>query len=449
MCGRLALWLIVLSAGTSLAVPNDLFWPQFRGPNGSGVSDSADIPTEWSTEKNHAWSVPIPGSGYSSPIVVGGRIFLTSAIADKDEEKAPRGMRAESTKYAVGDSTYDWRVYCLSLEDGSILWEKSVHVGKAKKGKHPKNSYATETPASDGKRVYFYFSQVGLFAFTLDGKLLWKTDPGTYETYLEYGTSSSPITDGERVYLQADNEERASIAAYDVESGKEVWRTDRDEITSWSTPFLWKNSLRDELVTVAPRKARAYDPKTGTLIWELAGMSKLTVPVPIADDKCCYISCGQLVDARNRPIYAIMPGATGDISLAKGVNQSPSIHWRNQLGAPYVPSPLIYKERFYIVHDRPLFDCLSLETGKPIYPRSRLTKGGNFTASPIATRDKIIVLSEEGLAYVLDAGEKFHIRQINPPLDEDGLFLATPALAGKSLLLRGAKTLHCVREKEE
>ncbi|MBX9655645.1 PQQ-like beta-propeller repeat protein [bacterium] len=443
---RQVILLLLLFAGISRAESDELSWPQFRGPNGSGVSDSADIPDEWSNEKNHAWSVIIPGSGYSSPIVVGNRIFLTSAIPDKEEDKAPRGMRAESTKYVVGDTTYDWRVHCISLEDGSVLWQKSVHVGKPKKGKHPKNSYATETPVSDGKCVYFYFSQVGLFAFSLDGMPLWKADPGTYETYLEYGTSSSPVTDGKRIYLQADNEEQAYVAAFDVNSGKEVWRTNRDEITSWSTPFLWKNSLRDELVTVAPRKARAYDPTTGKLLWELGGMSKLTVPVPVADDNYCYISCGQLVDAKNRPIYSIRPGASGDISLPKGSHQNSYVHWHNPLGAPYVPSPLIYKGNLYVVHDRPLFDCLSLETGKQIYPRSRLPKGGNFTASPVASRDKIIILSEEGLAYVLDAGDKFHIRQINPPLDDDGLFLATPAIAGRSLLLRGAKTLHCVRE---
>lgn len=446
---RIVVILMLFAAGAVRAESNDAWWPQFRGPNGSGVSDIAEIPSEWSVEKNRAWSVSIPGSGYSSPIVVGERIFLTSAIPDKEEGKAPRGMRAESTRYAVGDTVYDWRVHCLSLKDGSVLWEKSVHVGKPKKGKHPKNSYATETPVTDGKRVYFYFSQVGLFAFTFDGRFLWKTDTGTYETYLDYGTSSSPITDGERIYLQADNEEQAYIAAFDVESGKQVWRTNRDEITSWSTPFLWKNTQRDELVTVAPRKARAYDPKTGELLWELGGMSKLTVPVPVADDEYCYISCGQLVDVKNRPIYSIKPGASGDISLPKGSHESSHIHWHNPIGAPYVPSPLVYKGRLYIVHDRPLFDCLSLETGKQIYPRSRLPKGGNFTASPVASRDKIIILSEEGLAYVLDAGEKFQIRQVNPPLDEDGLFLATPALAGRSLLLRGAKMLHCVREGEK
>jgi outer membrane protein assembly factor BamB len=403
---------------------------------------------EWGPGKNVAWSTTIPGSGWSSPIVWGDRVFVTSAVPDKAEAKTPGGMRAESTKYPIPNVIYDWRVLCLSLKDGSILWQKSLHVGKATKGKHDKNSFATETPCTDGKHLFVYFSQLGLYAFDFEGRQLWKVSPGVFDTFGEYGTSSSPITDGERVYLQCDNEEKSFIAAYDVESGKTAWRTDRDEATSWSTPFLWENAVRRELVTLGPKKARSYDPATGRLLWELGGMSKQAVPIPVADRRCCYISSGMLADPRNRPIFAVLPGATGEISLPKDATGGPSIAWRNQFGAPYVPSPLLYKGRMFIVHDRPLFDCLSLETGKQVFPRQRLPKGGNFTASPVAYRDSIVAVSENGLGYVIEAADAFKVRRVNPPLDDDGLFLASPALAGSTLLLRGAQKLHCLRESK-
>ena len=359
---------------------------------------------------------------------------------------SPHAECAESQKYTVPDVTYDWRVICLSLKDGSVLWEKSLKVGKPKKGKHTKNSYATETPTTDGVRLYVYFSQVGLIALTLEGEVVWKQDPGTFETYLEYGSSSSPITDGKRVYLQCDNEEDSFVAAYDCLTGEQGWRVRRDEITSWSTPFLWKNALRTELVTAAPKKARSYDPNSGTLLWELGGMSDYTVPTPVADNQCCYISSGFLINPRNRPIFAIRPGAAGDITLSKGAETNNYIVWKNPLGGPYVPSPMIYQGYMYIVHDRPLFDCLNLQTGKPVYPRKRLPQGGNFTASPVGYRGKILCLTEEGLGYIIDIGDEFKVTNINPAIDEDGLFLATPALAGDSLLIRGAKQLHCIRD---
>ena len=428
-----------------LAGPND--WPQFRGKDGAGVSANEEIPLEWAPDKNVAWSANIPGSGWSSPIVWGDRIFVTTAVPDKKEAEATRGMRAESQKYTVPDITYDWRVLCLSLKDGAVIWEKSLRVGKAKKGKHTKNSYATETPVTDGTRLYVYLSQVGLVAFSFDGEILWKQDPGAFKTYLEYGTSSSPITDGKRVYLQCDNEENSFVAAYDCQTGKQLWQRKRDEITSWSTPLLWKNAIRTELVTVAPKKARSYDPSTGELLWDLGGMSDYTVPIPLADDRLCYIASGYLVNPRNRPIFAVRPGATGDISLPKESESSSSIAWKNKLGGPYVPSPILYQGRMYIVHDRPLFDCLDLETGKPVYPRKRLPEGGNFTASPLGYRGKIFCLTEEGLGYIINTGDEFKVSFVNPALDEDGLYLATPAIAGNSILIRGAKQLHCIRQQ--
>jgi outer membrane protein assembly factor BamB len=439
-------WIFVtLLIASPANVCSDEHWPQFRGPGGAGHSTNPHIPLTWEPGKNVAWTTEIGGSGWSSPVVWENRIFITTAIPDKKEAEAPRGMRAESNKYAIPDITYDWRVLCLSLIDGKILWNKSVHVGKPIKGKHTKNTYATETPATDGQRLYVYFSQVGLFAFDMDGAILWKQTPGVFETYLEYGSSSSPITDGERVYLQCDNQERSFVAAYDAATGKELWKHERDDITSWSTPFLWKNNIRTELVTASPKRSRGYDPASGTLLWELGGMSDYAVPTPIADDRYCYISSGFLINPRNRPIFAVKPGAEGDITLRNNEDTNSSVAWRNKLGGPYVPSPVLHKGRLYVVHDRPLFDALDTQTGRPIYPRQRLPHGGNFTASPLVYRDKILCLAEEGQAYLIDAADEFKVHALNPALDDDGLYLATPALAQDSLLIRGAKKLHCIR----
>lgn len=435
--------LFTLLATSGIGLAED--WSQFRGSGAAGVGTSDKLPVTWGPGHNVAWAIDIPGSGWSSPIVAGDRIFITTAVPDQPEEPPKAGLYFGGERKEAPELTYDWRVYCLSLRDGSTLWSRSVKVGKPTKGKHIKNTYASETPTTDGRRVFVYFAQAGLFAFDLNGEPLWQRDIGSYATKLEWGTGSSPITDGGQVYLQCDNDDESFIAAYDAETGEENWKVARDELTNWSTPFLWKTPQRTELVTAGKNRARSYDPATGKLLWELGGMSSIVVTTPVADGDFCFVSSGYVMDAQNRPIFAVKPGASGDISLAKGDTSGPAIEWYQRLGGSYMPTPIIYQDRFYVLYDRGLFACFDTKTGEVVYSKKRLPQGGNYTASPWAYRGHIFCLAEDGQTHVVEAGPEFKVTAVNPALDEK-LFMATPAVAGDTLLIRGSTKLYALRE---
>lgn len=431
----------------SISLGESPSWPQFRGTSGAGVAESSKLPLEWGPDHNVAWSVDVPGSGWSSPIVWQDRIFLTTAIPDKPEEAPKTGLYFGGERKDAPEIKYDWRVLCLSAADGKTLWSKSVKVGLPTKGKHIKNTYASETPATDGKRVYAYFAQAGVFAFTMDGEPLWKKEIGDYKTKLEWGSGSSPITDGSQVYIQCDNDEKSFMVALDAESGRENWRSERDEQTNWSTPFLWEAGGRSELVTAGKNKARSYDPATGKLLWELGGMSSIVVTTPIASDKYCFVSSGYVMDSKNRPIFAVKPGSSGDLTLKDKEESSGSVAWLQRLGGAYMPTPIVYDGVIYVLYDRGLFGCFDANTGKVIYSKKRLPNGGNYTASPWAYRSHIFCLAEDGQTHVVKAGPEFKVVGVNPPLDEK-LFMATPAIAGDSLLIRGSSKLYSIRDQQ-
>ncbi|MBX7168207.1 MAG: PQQ-like beta-propeller repeat protein [Pirellulales bacterium] len=419
-------------------------WPQFRGPGGNGVADGATFPTQWAPGHNVAWSAPVPGIGRSSPTVWGDRVFVKTAIPDNETDEPPKGMRPESKVFAPPDSNYDWRVLCFGLADGKLLWQTSVKTGRPERGKHIKSSYASETPATDGQHVYAYFWQAGLYALDFTGQIVWQQQPPTEGTYGEYGTASSPITDGQRVYLQCDYLRNSFLAAYDCRDGNLLWRAQREPKNSWSTPCLWKNRVRTELVAVGPERAVAYDPSDGRTLWELGKLSGLTGTTAVTDDELCYITSGW-IPSKNRPVIAVRAGATGDVTPADDQSPGPHVAWRVGPTAPYVPSPVAYRGRLYLLGDGAIWNCLDLRTGESVYGRKRLPQGGPFTASPWACAGKLFCLTEGGLCYVLAAGDEFQVLSTNPPLDEDGLFLATPAVAGDALLIRGAQQLHCIR----
>ena len=437
---------LILAAATLAANPaSEERWPQFRGPGSAGVGASDKLPLEWGPGRNVAWTAEIPGSGWSCPIVWDGRVFVTTAVPDRPEEPPQTGLYFGGERKDAPEIQYDWRLYCLSLDDGKVVWERSLYVGKPPRGKHVKNSFASETPATDGRNVYVTVGHIGVFCVDMNGTARWKYDLAPYATTMEWGTGSSPITDGGQVYVQCDNNDQSFLVALDVESGEPNWRIERDEDTNWSTPFLWKNARGVELVTNGKRKARAYDPATGELLWELAGMSSIVVPTPIAGDELLFVSSGYVMDMKNRPIFAVRPGARGDISLDKDETSSDEIAWYQRMAGSYMPTPLLYKGLLYVLYDKGLFACYDAKTGEMVYSKKRLPQGGNFTASPWAYRDHVFCLAEDGQTQVVQAGPEFKVTHMNPSLDEH-LFMATPAIAGDSLLIRGSKHLYCIRE---
>jgi len=421
-------------------------WPQFRGPNAAGVSANTSLPDKWSATDNVAWKTDLPGRGWSSPVVCGGKVFLTTAIKDAGEmEAAKKGLYLGGERPAPGEA-HRWIVYCLDFDSGKIVWEKEVHRGVPQHGYHVKNSPASETPVTDGQRVYAYFGNVGLFCFDFEGKLLWSKRWESFPTLFGWGTAASPVLHGERIYVLNDNDKQSFLVALDKKTGEQIWRVERDEKSTWATPFIWENGKRTEIVTPGKRAVRSYD-LDGKLLWSFSGMSNLVIPTPLAGDNMLFVSSGYVGD-RLRPLYAIRPGAAGDITLKAGETSNEFIAWSNATGGPYNPSPLFYDGRLYVLFDRGQLSCLDAKTGKVLYDRQRLPNGNAFTSSPWAAVGRVFCLSEDGVCYVLRAGDKFEVLHTNTLADDD-MCMATPALAGDRLLIRTASRIYCIRAKEQ
>jgi outer membrane protein assembly factor BamB len=368
-------------------------------------------------------------------------VFLTNAIADEPQEPPKKGLYFGGDRPTPRTATYCWELVCVDGDAGEILWRRPVREGKPTSSIHIKNSYASETPVTDGERVYAYFGAAGLHCFDFEGQLIWNKDFGSYKTRFGWGSASSPALDGDRLFVLNDNEEQSFLVALDKRTGEELWRVPRDENSSWSTPFVWRNSLRTELVTCATKRVRSYDPTTGELLWELGGMSSICSPTPIAGDDMLYVSSGYIMDQK-RPLFAIRPGASGDISLEGDETSNESIAWCQKLGGPYIPSPVLLDGRIYVLYDRGFFACFDARSGRPVYDKQRIdSSAAAFTSSPWAYGGKVFCLSEDGDTYVIEAGSEFKIVAKNS-IEE--LFMASPAIAGQRLLLRGMEHLYCI-----
>ena len=417
-------------------------WPQFRGPEAAGVSDGAGLPDTWSTTENVVWKTPIPGLGWSSPIVWRDRIFLTSAIQEAGEQEPVKKGLYLFGERPPPEHAQRWMVYCLDWATGKILWEKVAGEGVPKFGRHLKNSFASETPVTDGQRVYAYFGSLGLFCYDLDGKELWKRDLGVFPTRLGWGTAASPVLHGDRVYVVNDNEQESFLVAMDKKSGETIWRVVRDEKSNWSTPFIWQNGRRTEIVTPGSGRVRSYD-LDGRLLWELGGMSNITIPTPVAAHDLLFVGSGYVLD-RKRPLMAVRPGASGDISLSEDQTSSQHIAWCLKTGAPYNPSPLVYGDHLYVLYDRGLLACYDARSGKEWYGRTRIApRAYAYTASPWAYEGKVFCLSEDGDTQVVQAGPEFKLLGTNPLAET---CLATPAIAHRSLILRTQSNLYRIEK---
>jgi outer membrane protein assembly factor BamB len=416
-------------------------WPQFRGPSAAGISSNASLPTQWGTSQNVRWKVPVTGVAWSSPVIWGNRVFITTAVSDEPQEAPKKGLYFGGDRPNPRDVKYRWEVVCFDSDDGRVLWRRSVRNDKPTSSIHIKNSYASETPVTDGEYVYAYFGAAGLYCFNLAGDLIWEKDLGSYKTRLGWGSASSPALDGDRLFILNDNEEQSFAAAFDKRTGKELWRVPRDEKSSWSTPFVWHNKQRTELVTCATKRVRSYDPATGKLLWELGGMSAICSPTPIATDELLYVSSGYIMDSK-RPLFAIRPGASGDISLDGDDTSNDSIAWCQKLGGPYIPSPVLYGGKLYVLYDRGFFACFDAKSGAAVYDKQRIDSNASaFTSSPWAYGDKVFCLSEDGDTYVIQAGAEYSVVGKNS-LDE--LFMASPAISGQRLYLRSMDHLYCI-----
>jgi outer membrane protein assembly factor BamB len=428
-----------LALPTGLA--SDPNWPQFRGPGAQGVSASTNLPERWSSTENVAWKTEIPGRGWSSPIVWGDRVFLTTAVNSGASEPPKKGLYLGGERPNAPRPEHEWKMLCLDLASGKVQWDRVLHHGQPTGPIHIKNSYASETPVTDGERVYAYVGGVGVFCLDFAGQQLWSAPLEPHKMRAGWGTAASPVLHRDRLYLVNDNQEHSFLLALDKRSGKEIWRVDRDEKSNWSTPFVWDNDQRSEIVTAGSGKVRAYDLE-GNLLWWFKGMSSITIATPYADHGLLYVTSGFIIDA-SRPVYAIRPGASGDLSLQPGQTNSSQIAWCQPAAAPYNPSTLVCDGRLYVLRDLGDLSAYDARTGKLLYEHQKLPNGLRFTASPWAASGRVFCLNEDGVTFVVRAGDRFDLLQTNQ-LSEDDMCLATPAVAGDRLLIRSAARLYCI-----
>ena len=576
LCLVLGLWVAGLSAkawGTD--------WPQFRGPNGSATVANPEGPADWGAEKNVAWKIKIPGYGWSCPIVWGDKVFVTTAVSDRQQKPSgtfgrggfgpggggpggfgpggpgpggfgPGGFGGFGRGQQAPNVIFRWEIYCLNAADGQVVWKQTAAEKRPSIPTSPSNTYATETPVTDGERVYAYFGMTGVFCYDLAGQFVWKADLGLYAMAMGYGTASSPVLDGGRLFIQCDNDEKSFLVALDAKTGKELWRTPRPERTSWTTPLVWKNKERTEVVCLGSSRVRSYDPATGKQLWELGGLSGQSKASPVATAELLYVGSGgmpgfgggeggrggpggrggfgpggpggfgpggrgpgfggfgapqpgqllpsflqdtlRMTDAQKaqlanlqkeidnklaklltdaqkrqlqemrqgfgrggpggfgfgggptygaRPLFAVKPGASGDITLKEGVRSSPNIAWALPNAGPATPSPLVYDGYLYILEDRGgLISCYEAKTGKQMY-KERLPRAQGFTSSPWAADGKVFCLDDRGTTHVVQAGPQFKVLGTNRVED---MCWSSPAVAHGAVFVRTVDFLYCFKK---
>jgi len=437
----LAILTTMLAGAATLPVS----WPSFRGPEAGGVADGQNLPDQWDGVRGEhvQWRTRIPGLAHSSPIVWGNRLYLTTAISSEKDATFKHGLFGEGDA-STDRSMHRWNVLAVDTRSGKIIWETTAYQGAPKEKRHVKNTYASSTPATDGKHIIAFFGSQGLYCFNTSGKLIWKKDLGfldlgAYDApQYEWGTASSPIIYRDKVIVQCDTQKEDFLLALNIDNGNTVWRVDREELPSWGTPTIYPGAKRTELITNASNYIRGYDPETGKELWRLGGSSQITAPTPVFSKDLIVVASGRRPEA---PIFVIRAGASGDLTLGKGVTSSDQIVWSRQQRGPYMPTPLIYGDYLYVLANQGILDCYELRTGKEIYRQRLAHQGGGFSASPVAADGRIYLASEDGDLFVVRAGKDFELLATNPMGER---MMATPALAGGKMFIRAEHTLFAI-----
>jgi outer membrane protein assembly factor BamB len=421
-----------LLAGTQAAPDTtaEKYWPQWRGPYATGVSKTADPPVEWSETKNIRWKVEIPGRGSSSPIIWGDRVFVLSAV--------PVGVDAAASHQARGGMrpqvAHRFVVSALDRKTGKPVWEKTAREATPHEGSHQQyGTYASSSAMTDGERVYAFFDSFGLFAYDMNGTLLWETDLGDKKMRNEFGEGQTPVLHGNRIVVQWDHQGPSFIAALDKMTGKEVWRSERDEIDSWGTPLVVEHGGRAQVITTAMNKVRSYDLETGKLIWEGPGLTMNPIPSPVYEDGLLFATSG----FRGNKLHAIrIADARGDIT------GTGAIVWSLSQDTPYVPSPLLYDGTIYLLKSNSgILSAFDAKTGKPHYQLQRLDGVPNVFASPVGAKGRVYIPGQGGTTLVIKHGPRFEVLAKN--VLDDG-FDASPALADNEIYLRGYRNLYAI-----
>lgn len=442
---------LVVIAGCLLAVLSAADWPAYRGPGASGVGQGA-APSSWNGDaskapvRNIRWRTPIPGLSHSSPVILGDKLFVTTAISSAGKAPLKIGLYGSGDS-ADDDAEQEWVIYCLDKRSGKVLWRQTAHRGKPRARRHTKATHANTTVATDGKRIIALFGSEGLYSYTLNGKLEWQKDLGALDMApsddrtLSWGFASSPVLFEDTVIVQSDSKKDGFLAAFAAADGRELWRAARSPVSvcSWATPGVFKTGNRTQIVANGYPYIAGYDFKTGKELWRLKSEGDIPVPTPFMAHGLIYVANAH---GGKAPLYAIRPDASGDITPAAGSRVSAGLEWSEERNGSYLQTPVVYGELIYASTSPGIFKAYDARTGRKLYEQ-RLGAGGSFTSSPVAADGKVYVSNEEGQTFVIKAGPQFELLGTNE-LGE--IVLSTPAISDRALYVRTSGSVLAIAE---
>jgi outer membrane protein assembly factor BamB len=413
-------------------------WPQWRGPDANGLLLSGDPPIEFGENKNLEWKIELPGKGNSTPIIWENQLYILTAIptdktvkVDKKEEEGRRGPGGIST-----DKVQSFEVLSIDRQSGKILWQTKVHEEHPEDNTHELGSWASNSPVTDGEHVWAYFGSRGLYCLDMSGNVLWERDFGHMQKVMSFGEGSSPLVYDDKLYIVWDHEGDSYMYAVDAKTGQDVWTKSRDEGSSWATPFLVEVNGQPQIVVAATNRIRAYDPDTGDVIWQCGGLTRNVIPQPLVRNNIIYLTSG----FRGAALLAI------DLTKANSdVTGTDAIVWQHDEETPYTPSPLMIDDLYYMLRgNNASLSCLKADDGTVLYTKEKLEGGGNIYASLVGVKDRFYVPCENGNFFVVKHGSEFAVIAQNKLEDE---FIASPAIIGDKMYVRGRAYLYCLSEK--
>lgn len=450
ICTPALAWLAVAASLTLASEPSPEAlrnWPQWRGPLAAGVAPLAEPPLRWSETNNLKWKVRLPGFGTSTPIIWGDRVFILTAIATGRKTEVQPASPAPAQPASAGRGrggfgieppreVYQFVVLCLDRSTGKTLWQKTVRETVPHEGHHRDHGFASASPVTDGEHLLACFGSRGLHCLDLAGEIKWSKDFGPMQTRNSFGEGASPALHRNTVVVNRDDEtDHDFIVALDKHTGRELWRTPRNEETGWSTPLIVEHAKRRQVIVNATGKVRAYDLENGRELWSCAGQTANTVPTPVADADTVYVTSG----FRGSALFAIALGRTGDLT------DTDAVRWRHNRNTPYVPSPLLVDGLLYLFRENTAaFSCFDARTGKAHFEGQRLEGVGGVYASPVSAKDRVYALGRDGTCAVLKKGPTLEVLATNKLDDKTD---ASIALVGRELFIRGHKHLYCLAEK--
>ena len=442
----IAIAVVSLSCQSQLIDP-ERQWSSYRGYYANGVLNNANLPDNWNVETNEniLWRYKVPGLGLSSPVVWGDKLFITTAVSESDDEGFKTGMYG-SIGSVDDESIHEWMIYCLDKNTGSLIWKEMAYKGVPKQKRHPKSSHANSTMATDGNYVIAFFGSEGLYCYDMDGNLQWKKDFGVLRSVFfvaedaEWEFASSPIIHNGSVLIQCDVMENSFVASFNVVSGKEIWRTERDEYPGWCTPNIYYDGDQCRVVLNGYKHRGAYDFKTGEEVWKMSGGGDIQVPTPIISDGLIYFNSAH---GPQSPIYAIHVTARGDLTLDEGETTNEYIRWSIPRGGAYMQTMLIYEGHLYNARWNGSVSCYNSRTGEEIW-KHKAGSGNSYISSPVASDGKIYITDDQGMVYILKAGSAYELLAQN---DLGEICMATPAITEGIIFFRTINQLIAVSMK--